>query len=171
MCGLSQHLHHKHTAAQRATDTQASLSISLCSPSFYLNVLPQNEQLGRQIEENEKETDKRSRDNGGHFVLFGSFFLPPCCLICFLSHLNNCPRLCYPLHSMFSHPPSLLSSHPHSSFPALAFRCGVYVKAAIIFRKMTGFCLCCLGEVYRKCLSHKIFHSVLCLYFRCGCVL
>lgn len=146
-----------------------SLYFTFFFPCFYLNIwLWENEKQGRQTKENEKKTDGRLSDVFSHFVLFGSFFLPPCSLICFLLHFNNCPRSCYPFPSMFSHPPLLLSSHPHPSFPAFAFWYGVYVKPSFL-EKWLDFVFT-VWVAYRWmfiCWSHKTFCSALYLYFRC----
>jgi len=98
----------------------------------------EDRQKKMRLKQTEETRKTRNRVDGQMFLailFYLAHFLAPCSLICFPPHFNNCPLSCYPFPSMFSHPPLLLSSHPHPSFPALAFRCGVYVQAFLEKKK------------------------------------
>lgn len=160
VCGLSQQLHHKRT------HRRLSLFLFLFSLLVFKHLRKQTE-----VARETKRDEERGRLDCQMFLailFYLAHFLPPCSLICFPPHFNNCPQSCYPFHSMFSHPPLLLSSHPHPSFPALAFRCGVYVKASIIFRKKW---LCFAFAVWKKdtdeCLSADLIRHFAVF---CACV-
>lgn len=108
------------------------------SSSFFLESEEMKNRKDRCTKMRKKQTEVTGKTSlpvvCSHFLLFVAF-LPPHSLICFLSDFNNCPQLCFLFSCMASDPSLLSSSRPHASFPALAFRCGLYVKAAIICKK------------------------------------